>query len=290
MKTVLKWTLRILVGFVAIIALFFVFLYVKSNSVMAQKFTFREVPVLADTDSALLARGEHLTRISCRGCHGDSLQGRMFADDAVFGRIRAPGLGAAVRGKTDSELAGFFRHGVRRDGSSPLFMPPTGMWHLSDYDLAAIVEYLRTLPVAEEPTAPRSYGPIGRALVTFDAIRPATQMMDTAAARVGDDSTYRTTRRGEYLARVVCASCHGPNLLGEKGVTSPALAGALGYSLPELTRLLRTGTPRAPETKLLLMKEVALSDLKNMTDDEIAAIHEYLSKLPVTGVPGAMQP
>ena len=284
MKPLLKWTLRILGGFVVIIALFFVFIYTKSNSVMSRTYTFREVPVLADTDSALLARGEHLTRIGCRGCHGDSLQGRMFADDAAFGRIRAPGLGAAVRGKTDGEIAGYFRHGVRKDGSSPLFMPPSGMWHLSDYDLAAIVEYLRTLPAAEEPAAPRSYGPIGRALVAFGAIKPATAMMDTLAPRVGDDSTYRTTRRGEYLARVVCASCHGANLLGETGTKSPALATALGYSLPELTNLLRTGTPRAPETKLLLMKEVALSDLKNMTDDEIAAVHEYLSKLPASGV------
>jgi mono/diheme cytochrome c family protein len=287
MKTGLKWTLRILLGFVGVIALFFGFIYLKSNSVMAQTYTFREVPVLADTDSALLARGEHLTKLGCRGCHGDSLQGRMFSDDPVFAKIRAPGIAAAVHGKTDSELAGFFRHGVRKDGSSPLFMPPSGLWHLSDYDLAAIVEYTRTLTVAQEPAAERSYGPIGRALVAFGAIKPSVAMMDTNSARVGADSAYRTTRRGEYLARVVCASCHGANLLGEKGVSSPALSAALGYSLPELTNLLRTGTPRAAETKLLLMAEVAKSDLKNMTDDEIAAVHEYLSKLPASGVPGA---
>jgi mono/diheme cytochrome c family protein len=290
MKAPIKWFLRIAGGLVAVVLIVCVYVYFKSNSVLAQKYTFREVPVLADTDSALLARGEHITKTGCLGCHGNALQGHMFIDDPVMARAWAPNLAARARNYSDSELAGFLRHGVKKDGTSPLFMPPAGMKHVSDYDLAAIVEYLRTLPSAADSVVPVRLGPVGRALVAFGLIKPATEMMDTAAARVGDDSTYTTTRRGEYIARTVCASCHGHALLGEPGPGSPALAGALGYSLPEFTALLRTGTPRVATTKLTIMAEVAKSDLKNFTDEEIAAIHGYLSTLGAGGAAGATKP
>jgi mono/diheme cytochrome c family protein len=214
----------------------------------------------------------------------------MFVDDPVMARMWAPNVAARARNFTDGELAGYLRYGVRKDGTSPLFMPPTGFHHLSDYDIAAIVEYVRTLPVGRDSAIAHQYGPVGRALVAFGLIKPAALSMDTAAARVGDDSTYRTTRRGEYLARAACGSCHGHALLGDKGAGTPALAAALGYSLPELTNLVRTGTPRDPATKLTLMAEVAKTDLHNMTDDEIASVHAYLLTIGAAGVAGAAKP
>ena len=63
-----------------------------------------------------------------------------------------------------------------------------------------------------------------------------------------------------------------------------ALVAAYGYDLAQFTTLLRTGTPRDPATKLTLMAEVAKLTLHNLTDDEIAAVHAYLSALPQTGV------
>ena len=114
--------------------------------------------------------------------------------------------------------------------------------------------------------------------------KTANGYIDTTVARVGADTASMGSRHGEYLARLICTSCHGNALTGDPATPSPSIAQAYGYSLAEFTRLLRTGTPRSPERKLTLMAEVARNDLKNLTDEEIAAVHAYLRQLPTSGV------
>ena len=83
--------------------------------------------------------------------------------------------------------------------------------------------------------------------------------------------------RGRHLVETNCAECHGADLKGQEvkpGVKSADLALAGAYDLDQFKALLRNGV--APGKKLGLMGEVARSDFKNLNDEEIAAIHDYL--------------
>lgn len=282
-----KWAVRILGGLVALIVVALSAIYVLSERVMSRTYTFREVPITRLTDSASLARGAHLVELSCRGCHTQTLQGQVFFDQPGVARLVAPNVPERLATYTDAEFAGFLRYGVRKDGSSLVVMPPPSLHHLSDGDLAAIISYLRTVPTPKPIDLPKnSYGPLARVGLVTGQYGEAVTYIDTTVARIGADSAYLTTRRGEYLARVICAECHGAKLMGDPANGTPALILAVGYDLTQLTTLLRTATPRDPATKLTIMAEVARTTLHHLHDDEIAAIHAYLTSLPITGVAG----
>ena len=282
-----KWTLRIVGALVALLVVALGVVYVASARAMARTYPFRAVPLTLPTDSASLARGAHLVDASCRGCHSETLQGAVMFEQAGVARLVAPNVIEKLARYSDAEFAGFMRYGVRKDGTSLMVMPPPGFYHMSDADLAAIIAYLRTLPAPQPAALPvSSYGPLGRLGMMMGQFETAVHYIDTTVARVGADSAYLTTRRGEYLVRMICAECHGLGLTGDPARPSPSLAGAAGYDLAAFTTLLRTGTPRLATTKLTLMAEVAKANLRKLTDDEISAIHGYLSALPQTGVPG----
>jgi cytochrome c553 len=80
-----------------------------------------------------------------------------------------------------------------------------------------------------------------------------------------------------HLAGIVCAECHGGDLSGNGWDSgAPDLAVVKGYSVAELTRLLRTGTASGGR-KLGLMTRVSIDRLHRLSDAEIGAIHAYLT-------------
>lgn len=280
-----KWTLRILGSLLLLVVTAVGTIYALSERTIRRTYAVHEVPVTLPSDSASLARGAHFLEISCRGCHQKNLQGAVMFDEPGIARLVAPDVLAKIANYSDEELAGFLRYGVHKDGSSSFVMPPRGFYHLSDTDLGSIIASLRALPRQPEIALPaNAYRPLGRFGVVMGQFKPAVAEIDTTVVPVGADSLHRTTRRGEYLARVICTECHGPKLMGDPAQPSPALILAAGYNLEQFSKLLRTGTPRDSTTKLTLMAEVANATLKHLTDEEIAALHAYLTALPVTGV------
>jgi mono/diheme cytochrome c family protein len=80
-----------------------------------------------------------------------------------------------------------------------------------------------------------------------------------------------------HLARIVCAECHGGDLKGNGWDSgAPDLAVILAYDLEKFTRLLRTGIA-ADGKEHGLMTAVARSRLHNLSDEQIAGIHAYLT-------------
>jgi mono/diheme cytochrome c family protein len=281
----MKWLKRILGVLLVIVVAAALVLYVGSNWIINTSHTFEPHPITAATDTASLARGEHLARLlACFSCHGDSLEGNVLIDDPLMARVVTPNVPARLETLTDAEFAGFLRTGVRKDGKSPFLMPPPGLYHLSDADLAALLGYLRTLPSVGDTLPVTSIGPIGRFAVLIGEIKTSALVMDTTMERVGQDPAHATTRQGEYIARLICADCHGFTLTGDPENRSPGLSGVLGYSPEEFVALLRTGTPRDAATKLTLMGEAIQGELHYLTDDEIDAVYNYLKALPPTGV------
>lgn len=282
-----RWFRRILLGLVAFIALAFAGVTVGANRALTRTYPFRDVPLQIPTDSASIARGAHLARVTCAGCHGEQLNGHLMFEDAVFARFVAPGLADSLPRYSDAQLAGYIRHGVRPDGISPLIMSPAGFHHMSDADLAAVIAYLRQASIPpSEPLGRTSLGPIGKALVAFGLFKTSVNDRDTTVAPVGADTAATGSRMGEYLVRMVCADCHGAALTGSSDgpAPSPSLAGALGYSLEEFRTLIRTGEPREAGKAIPDMANVSRTTFMHLTDEEIAAIHSYLAGLPATGV------
>jgi len=286
----LRWLGRILGGLVLLLLIAVSVVYVQSNRVINRKHVFTPYPVSVPADSASIARGRQLAQVRCFGCHGESLQGKAdFFDEPMIARIATPNVPRKLASLSDAEFAGFLRSGIRKDGTSPFIMPPPGFYHISDADLGALIAYLRSVPATGPETPPNSYRLLGRVGVLLGQFKTAVASFDTTQERVGQDPAWATTRHGEYLARMICTECHGLRLTGDPaaaggGAATPALVGALGYSLQEFTTLLRTGTPREPGRQLGLMAETARGSLTWLTNEEIAAIHEYLSALPATGV------
>ena len=283
-----QWALRIFGGLLLVSVAAVGTIYTLSSRIINARHPFREHPVVVPSDSVSIARGERLTRIRCVGCHGDSLRGRVFFDEPNIARLVAPNVPAKLAILTDAEFAGFLRSGVRKDGSSPFVMPPPGFYHISDYDLGALIAYLRSLPVAADSLPANTFRLIGRIGVMLGQFRTAVASYDTTMERVGDDPFWSTTRQGEYLVRLICTECHGLRLTGDSaaagGSPSPSLAGAAGYSPEEFVTLLRTGTPRDPATRLSLMAKTALASLSHLTDEEITALYGYLQSLSPNGV------
>ena len=283
------WTLRIFGGLLLVFVTAVGSIYALSSRIISARHPFREHPVVVTADSASVARGERLARIRCFGCHGDSLKGKIFFDEPRIVRLVAPNVPAKLATLSDAEFAGFLRSGVRKDGTSPFVMPPPGFYHISDFDLAALIAYIRSLPVVNDTLPTNTYRLMGRLGVALGQFKTAVAEYDTTMERVGDDPFWATTRQGEYLARMICTECHGLRLTGDSAAAdgstrTPSLAGAAGYSPEEFVTLLRTGTPREATTRLGLMAETARSSLSHFTDDEISAIYWYIQALPPTGV------
>ncbi len=285
MATLKKWMFRIVGGVVVLVAVASTAVFAVSSRKLNTRYHFRTRQVATKTDSASLARGEHIARLSCYGCHGDSLQGKLFFDIPNVARIVAPNAAEKLASYSDAEFAGYLRYGVRKDGSATYVMPPPGFYHLSGDDVAAALAYLRRQPRAATPALPdNAFRAVGRVGISMGQFPNVVELRDTTVAPVGDDPAYLTTRQGEYLARVICANCHGARLTGDAQTKSPSLAGAAGYSAEEFTTLLRTATPRASTTTLTLMGEAVRGELHLLSDAEIAAVYAYLKALPSGGV------
>ena len=284
----MRWVVRILGGLLAIACVAVLAIYVMSNRIINKRYAFHAHPLTVPSDSASVAEGERFARIRCMGCHGDSLKGTVFFDAPMIARLIAPNVPGKLAKMSDAEFAGFLRSGVRKDGTSPFVMPPPGFYHISDHDLGALIAYLRSLPLPKNALPATTFRIMGRFGIAIGQFTTAVAAFDTTVARVGDDPAWATTRKGEYLARMQCTECHGRRLTGEPGTDdepgTPSLSGALGYSPEEFVTLLRTGTPRDTARKLTLMAEVAKGGLTHFTDDEIAAVYQYIKALPATGV------
>lgn len=283
MNTPVKWTLRIVAAVLLLLLVAAGVVYALSERVMDRTY---DDAVALDTDftvpadPASIAEGERLARIhGCyNGCHGDQAEGGLFFDDFVFGSMKAPDLTRAVHALSDAELERVIRHGVRKDGSPVYVMPSSSFYYMSDEDLGDILAFLRSLPRTDGPEVAFRPGPLARVLIGFEQFEPAAVTIDHDAPRSTPGENADPMTRGRHLAMTACTECHGMDLQGSEGPpeTTPSLWIVASYSPDEFHTLLRTGTPRDGRD-LRLMDDVARKRFSNFTDDEIDALHIYLS-------------
>ena len=276
-------------------------LVVEINSPRNRTYRPPEDKIVVPTDAASIARGKHLVEAVavCTICHGDDLGGKLAFEDAFLGRgytaNLTSGRGGVGQTYSDADWIRSIRYGVRPDGRGIIFMPSDYFNRISDADLGAIIAYLRSLrPVDNERTAVEINLP-ARLLIDLgvfgDVVRAAR--IDFHASRPAPPSD-----PGAYLVALGgCTFCHGPHLTGGQGPEPGAPGGpdltSTGplsrWSLAEFVATMRTGI--TPEGHAIAPKYMPWLGYRNMTDEELRQIWEFLRSLPDATAPsrGARQ-
>ena len=281
MARLVRW-IGIGLGSVAgLVIVAYVLLYVLSERVLRHVYEVPAVALSIPSDPASIAEGRRLAIVhGCfGGCHNKNGQGAVMFDQPLILRIVAPNLTVAVRKFSDRELARVIRNGVRPDGRSVLVMPSETFSALTDEDLGRIIAFLKSRPEAAGPDPSISPGPIGGVGLVVGKFKMAAQLI--AEAVPPPEAANEEAKQGRYLARTICAECHGTALRGASNpdFTSPDLRVVAAYSPEAFTQLLRTGVAIGGRD-VGVMSAQARNNLSHLTDSEIAALYSYLHSMP----------
>ena len=285
MKRLLKWVGGIVAGVVALVAVFLVATYFISESKLNATYQIAVNPLDVSTDSATVARGEHLVQIlSCQECHGAQLAGTVFVDAPPF-RVVATNLTSGAGGVgayyDDAAWDRALRHGVDYRGQSLVLMPSQLFHNLSDEDAAAVIAYLKTLPPVDNVLPETELRVIGRPIVAMTGGILQADLIDHArpapTAEPGATAAY-----GAYLASVSCIECHGADLRGGmhpsgEGPPVPGLEGVKDWSRDDFARTVRTGN--TPDGRQLDGKLMPWRFYQHLTDEEVDALYAHLQTL-----------
>jgi mono/diheme cytochrome c family protein len=296
MRAVARWTLRICLFLVGILAIAAAVVFGLTQVRLTHTYAIAAETVAMPTDPEGVARGQHVATISgCVDCHGPDLAGRVFFDNPMVGRFVASNLtrgnGGVGARFGDADWIRAIRHGVRPDGKPLLVMPAKEYFGLSDEDLGALIGYLKTLPPVDRELPRSSVSPMGRVLMVAlkDMAILSAERIDHTAARPAAPTPGITREYGAYLA-VRCTGCHGDTLSGGKIPGTPpdwppALnltpyegAAAAVWSEPQFIHAMRTGM--TPAGRQLDRKYMPWPVLGQMTDEELKALWMYLQAAP----------
>jgi mono/diheme cytochrome c family protein len=281
MKPLLRWIGIALGSLVGLGIVAYAVLYVLSERVLQRTYERPALAVSIPSDAASITEGRRLATVrGCfGGCHGKEGEGAVIFDQPIIGRVVAPNLTAAVSKFSDTELAVIIRNGVRPDGRSMLVMPSEVFRWLTDEDLTRIIAFLKALPAVAGPGPSVSLGPIGRFGFVTGEFKTAAQLI--AETVPPPEATNEEAESGRYLARTVCAECHGTALRGDSNpdFTSPDLRVVAAYSPEAFAQLLRTGVAIGGRD-VGVMSAQARTNLSHLNDAEIAALYSYLHSMP----------
>lgn len=257
----------------------------------------RSWPVAAETvrvgGAEVVAEGRRLAKLyGCTSCHGADYRGLEYNDDPGLARRWAPNLTLAASRWSDVQLAQAVRQGVHPgDGRALWGMPSPTFRTVTDAELAAVFADLRSRPVGGAKTPADSPALRGRlAILRGLFFGPDTANADPRRKGVQQaaPALVETARRhppldlgpglarGRHIAMTVCGECHGSDLAGDVVEGGPSLEVVGAYDLAAFTTLIRTGVPPGGRD-LGLMSQTAREDLKVFTDEEIGALHAYLT-------------
>src|SRR5438477_80684 len=245
MKRLLRWIGVGLAGLAGLLIVVCALAYVVSERMLRRTYEIPAVALTLPTDAESIVEGRRLATVhGCfNGCHGKNAEGVVMFDQPSIARVVAPNLTAAVRRYSDAELALIVRKGIRPDGHTLLIMPAEVFGGMTDADLGRIIAFLKSLPPATGPGPSVSVGPIGRAGLVVGKFKTVAQLV--ADAQAPPEATSQQAVFGRYLARTVCAQCHGTDLRGESNpdFTSSDLRIVAAYSPEAFVDLMRTGVP-----------------------------------------------
>lgn len=284
MQRLPRWIGIAVGGLVGLGIVGYALVYGLSERILRRTYEVPGVTLTIPTDPDSIREGRRLATVrGCfHDCHGEGAEGRVLFDDPMIARIVAPNLTAAVRRYSDAQMAVIVRNGIRPSGRSLIIMPAEAFNAMTDADLGRIIAFLKSLPPVPGPEPSVSVGPLGRAGLVAGRFKTVAQLIaDTVPPPAAAN---QEAELGRYLARTICAECHGTSLRGAANpdFTSPDLRIVASYSPEAFTRLLRTGVAIG-ERNLGVMSERARTNLSSLTAAEIAALYSYLHAMPEAG-------
>jgi cytochrome c553 len=247
-------------------------------------------PIPIPTDAVSIARGRYLAAgiAVCMNCHGVDMAGQVMVDDPALGYVRTPnltpgrgGVGAAY---SDLDWIRALRHGIAPNGKGLIFMPVDHYYYLSDEDLGSLIAYLKNLPPVDSEPGRTDMNFVSRALIGAGLFG---ELMRAAAIDHRAPRPPLPAEQGEYLAQIGgCTFCHGANLAGGQGPEPGAPPGPSlrqrgvleAYTQDQFITLMRTG--RTPSDRTINPLYMPWQGYRNMTDEDLLIIWEYLRSLP----------
>ncbi len=237
-----------------------------------------------------IARGQHLARILCAGCHTTNGELPLSGGRDVGTEANIP-LGSFVsinltpagplKDWSDGEIMRVLNEGVDRNGHPLFLMSLNTVRYFSDEDKQAVIAYLRSQPpvVNVTPDPPDNPTLLLAVMVGAGVIQFQPPVKVVAPPR-GETAEY-----GKYIEGWRdCRFCHGPDLGGGTGEPAgltpkgPNLRVVQGWTREQFIATLRTGKDpggRALDNAQMPWKEIGLLD-----DDELGAVYAYLKSLP----------
>jgi mono/diheme cytochrome c family protein len=294
MKKFLKWlsiVLGVLIGLIMLVVAGF---YLNANTKLNRIYQVSNDNLPIPTDAASIARGEHIAKSLCIGCHGDNLAGKVFMDSPAIAIVDSANLTSGKGGMweeySEQDVVRAIRHGISKDGTSVFIMPSNEFWNMSDADLGALVAYLKTLPAVDNEPRDVKVGFMGHILLGAGILAPSVLPAQIIAQDKRPDSFPEagvTTAYGQYLVNISgCRSCHGEQLSGGKS-SDPSAIGAPNltpggevkfWSDADFLKTIRNGT--TPGGHKLDPAQMPWEHYKNFSDDELKAIYLYLQSQP----------
>lgn len=287
MKRIARYAGYTLAGLAGFVLLGMLIIYLWSEAILRRHYEAKPQPVMA-APPVLVAQGYRLARLhGCLSCHGEGLTGNDVIGVPAVGDIVAPNLTKLAKERSDVELTVAMRQGIAPDGRGLLVMPSAVIARAPPEEMAAIIAWLRTLPVKDGYEKPFRLAMVGRLMLVLGDFRLQPIAVEQYARNTPLDLGPRHTR-GRQIAAAICAECHGPDVnggptpmadtnpsFGRPYNLPPSLDIVGAYDLDQFKTLLRTGVP--PSGKNLgMMTSVAKRDLRHFTDEEIEALHRYL--------------
>lgn len=269
--------------------------------------------IKASNDSTVIARGKHLVLgpAHCVNCHStanaDSLL-KPGVDIPLSGSVKftlpvgdiyskniTPDTETGIGKLTDAQIARILRYGVHADGTAVYdFMP---FHNASNEDLTAMISYLRSQKPVHNKVPKNTLNIIGNLVKAF-MVKPVGPKGEVAKIVVRDTSVVY----GKYLAVNIadCNGCHTKRDLSG-AYTGEPFAGGTPIELSSGTYIPPNITPdptsriygwsqrnfidRFRMGKIVAGSPMPWSSFKQMTDDELKAIYNYLTKVrPVKNI------
>ena len=277
MAKFLKWTgIIVILLFVVVLVV-----YLKGQAHISATYDVRSTITNVGSDSALIARGEHLANINgCTDCHGVDLSGSEMVDAPPFRVVASnltSGQGGVAKNYDDAGWDRAIRHGIRSDGTALIIMPSEAYSNLSDADAEALIAFVKSVPPSNnemEPTEFKFLGSILAGLGQLD-LSQGVVINTTIAEAPAIDST---EVYGKYLANITCTHCHGQDFSGgpgpEPGVMYPGLKAAANWDFNQFSTLLRTG--KRPDGTEVDGNQMPWRAFSHYSNTEMKAIYAYL--------------
>ncbi len=292
----LKRILLILVAVFGVVAVgfgIFVFVQVANfDSSMAKVYAIAPLSLSRSAEPAVIARGKHMAEsvagCALSDCHGSELSGGRVLKLGPMGTLAAPNItsGSTSAAYSDGELARLVRHGIKKDGTSLLFMTAHEINWLPDDDLTAILSYVRSVPASTKANVGSHPGVMLKVLDRLDMfVADVARRIDHEHVELAPPPE-PTAKYGKFLMRG-CTGCHGNNLSGGKiPGTPPSIpiplnitlheTGLKGWTFEDFAKTLETGVSKNGRK---LDKFMPFEGFGRMNETEKRALWAALSEL-----------